>query len=124
MRDPIQVFERHANHLNGICEPARTPKVFYDMFSGGLVWSDETCDDTPFEMINALRFLFAYRTGLMLGQANPELEGYWQRANELFPDWVGFLPERRQPNSHLLEIYREGERQLDACLKNWEKESS
>jgi hypothetical protein len=64
---------------------------------------------TATDVIWALRFLWAYRTSLMLNQPRAELAEYWQFGLAHFPRWVGFRPGRRQPTPRLLAIYHRGE---------------
>ncbi len=49
--DPVQALTDYADHLNAICSPGWWPKVFYELMSGALVWSDETNSKTPMEVI-------------------------------------------------------------------------
>jgi hypothetical protein len=120
--DPLQTLADHAEHLNAVCSPACSPKVFYEIMSGALVWSDETNHETPIEVIWALRMIVAYRTSLMLNKPREEFKPIWDRALSLFPRWVGFRPERRQPTAELLQIYRRGDVSLRKCLRNMERE--
>jgi hypothetical protein len=122
--DPVQTLTDHAEHLNAICSPAWWPKVFYEIMSGGLIWSDETNRQTPVEVIWALRILVAYRTSLMLNHPREELKPMWDLGLSLFPKWVGFRPERRQATPRLLQIYRRGDVRLRKCLKDLERETS
>ena len=69
----------YADHLNAICTPGFRPKVFYELMSGALVWSDETNEETPIEVIWALRFLWACRTALMLNKARDGYRGAKRR---------------------------------------------
>jgi hypothetical protein len=59
--DPITALREHADHLNSIRKPKLFKKVFYELMSGGLVWTDETRPDTPWEVTNSLRLIVAYR---------------------------------------------------------------
>jgi hypothetical protein len=116
--DPVQMLTDHAEHLNAICSPASWPKVFYDIMSGALIWSDETNSKTPVEVIWALRFIVAYRTSLMLNKPREELKPMWNLGLSLFPKWVGFRPERSQATSKLLQTYRRGDVSLRKCLRD------
>jgi hypothetical protein len=120
--DPVRRLTDHAEHLNAICSPALSPKIAYEIMSGALIWSDETNRDTPVEVIGALRFIFAYRTSLMLNKPREELKPMWELGLSLFPNWVGFRPERRQATPDLLQIYRRGHVSLMKCLRNIERE--
>jgi hypothetical protein len=116
--DPSHVLNANAEHLNAINAPQASPTIFYDMLSGGLVWSDETDKSTPTKVIWALRPIFAYRTGLILDRPRDEFKGHWEHAMSLFPKWVGFQTERRQPTPELLAIFRRGEVELRKCLRD------
>jgi hypothetical protein len=66
--------------------------IHYDMFSGGLWWSDErlasgACTDV-------LRYLLYYRSKLVDGSAEPGHPEFWLTAKEKFPSWPGFADER------------------------------
>ncbi len=89
--------------------------------SGGLVWTDETNKATPIEVIWALRFLVAYRTGLMLNKPREELKPLWEHALTLFPHWVGFRSDRREAAPDLLEIYKRGSISVRKCLRDIER---
>jgi hypothetical protein len=116
--DPFQTLADHAEHLNAICSPAWRPKVDYELMSGSLVWSDETNRHTPIEVIWALRFIFAYRTGLILNKPREEFKAIWDHARSLFPKWVGFRAERSQPTAELLDIYRAGDVSCSKCSRD------
>ena len=118
----LRVLKQHAEHLNGITSPVEPEDVFYELMSGALVWRDETNNSTAIEMVWALRPVRAYRTSLMLGEPRTELEEFWNEAQSLFPDWVGFRPQRREPFPHLLDIYRRGEVSLTKCLRDFEEQ--
>lgn len=121
--EPLSALREHAEHLNSIRRPKLFRKVFYELMSGGLVWTDETRASTPREVKNSLRLVFAYRTSLMLGEPREEFKHVWDQCLELFPRWVGFRPERRGPTPMLLETYRRGSVSLKECLRDMERES-
>jgi hypothetical protein len=121
--DPYRTLDEYADHLNRIRWP-RFGLPFYDLMSGGLVWTDETrhlFERTPTETIWALRALWAYRTSLMLGNPREELAAYWRFGLSRFPRWVGFRPARRRATARLLEIYRRGDVSLRKCLRDSER---
>jgi hypothetical protein len=120
--DPVQTLTAHAAHLNAISSSGWWPKVFYEIMSGALIWSDETNKETPVEVIWALRSIVAYRTSLMLNKPREELRPMWDLGLSLFPKWVGFRSERRQPTPKLLQIYRRGDVSLRKCLRDMEQE--
>lgn len=119
--DPIRSLTDHAEHLNIICSPAWWPKVFYEIMSGAVIWSDETNSKTPVEVIWALRSIMAFRTSLMLNKPREELKPMWDLGLSLFPKWVGFRPERRQASPKLLQIYRRGDIGVKKCLRDMER---
>jgi hypothetical protein len=124
--DPYRTLNEYSGHVNGI-RWARSGLPFYDLMSGGLVWADETRRNlrrTPTEVIWALRALWAYRTSLMLNEPREELVEFWEYGLAHFPRWVGFRPERREPTSKLLEIYRRGDVSLRKCLRDLEREEA
>jgi hypothetical protein len=119
---PLRTFTAHADHLNAISSPAPSPSVFYDIMSGALIWSDETTSTTPIQVIWALRYVVAYRTSLMLNKPREELKAAWDQAVSLFPNWVGFRLDRRQPTPELLQVFRRGDVATRRCLRNLERE--
>lgn len=120
--DVLYQLEEHADHLDAISKPATSEEVFYDIMSGALIWRDETNQDTPIAVIWALRTVVAYRTSLILNEPRTELKPYWESAQSLFANWVGFLPERRKPTPELLQVLRRGEVSLKKCLRDMERE--
>ena len=120
--DPLYQFELYADHLNAINKPAEREDVFYEIMSGALMWRDETNKNTPVEVKWALRLIASYRTSLMLDEPRTKYKPIWDRAQSLFPDWVGFRPERRKPTPRLLEIYRRGDVSTRKCIRDAERE--
>ncbi|CAN0340419.1 unnamed protein product, partial [Ectocarpus sp. 4 AP-2014] len=114
--DVLYQFEQYAVHLNALDTAGSCEDVFYEIMSGALIWKDETSQDTPVEVVWALRTLWAYRTSLMLDAPRTELTKYWDSALSLFPEWVGFSPERRKATPRLLHIHRQGSVSLKKCL--------
>jgi hypothetical protein len=81
---------------------------YYHLLADALIWLDE---DPPwpwrisFELSNALRPLFYYRTGLILGDVRP-YGRIWELGRRLFPCWVGFHPSRCRRDRRLARLYR------------------
>ena len=119
--DSLHQLTTYAQHLNSIdaANPFATAK--YEVMSGALIWSDETNSDTPVYVIWALRQLFAYRTRLMIDDAEPD-NPFWDQCLTLFPNWIGFLPARRKPTQELLAEYRRGDVSTKAGLRQIERE--
>jgi len=118
----MEALEIHADHLNSLSTPDPDASVRYDILADALVWSDETIDSTPNDLINGLRQLRHYRTHVMLNALNPDGD-VWLHCRSLFPDWVGFIPDRHMRTTELLSIYRRGDVSSRWCLRQWERES-
>ena len=84
-------------------------KVFFDLLSGALIWSDEypRVSDVSVE---CLRYIVRYRTGLIVGVPQKSFEQFWQEALRRFPKWIGFSAERTSPNELLARYYHEQKR--------------
>ncbi len=68
------------------------------MMSDALIWSDEFPDFAALRLVpgwEVIRFVFYFRTTLILGEPDENMREYWDEALRLFPDWPGFVPERR-----------------------------
>jgi hypothetical protein len=95
----------------------RSPEatILYDVMSDALIWSDESPDFRVLRTINGwqiLRFVFRYRTQVILGDPegiNAGAEGCarlilaesrvaWNEARRLFPEWPGFHTGRYSPD--------------------------
>jgi hypothetical protein len=100
---PEDTLRRWAAHLDEISEQ-RVTEPFRDLMADGLIWRDETVEATPSEVISALRLVWHYRTGLIIGEQR-RFSDTWQLARGLFPHWVGFRPDRCSPSTELAELY-------------------
>jgi hypothetical protein len=119
--DTLYQLTTHAQHLDAIDTPDPSATPSYELLSGALIWPDETNAETPVYLVWALRELFAYRTRLMLDNAEPN-SAFWGQCVKLFPNWIGFLPERRKPAPELLAEYRRGDISMKACLRRLDRE--
>lgn len=117
----MTALEVHASHLNSICVPERNAAIKYDCWADALIWSDETIESTPHEVINSLRQLRNYRTHVMLHDTEPDND-VWRYCHFLFPNWIGFLPERRKPTPTLLAEYRRNYISIRTCFRKLERE--
>ncbi len=81
-------------------KPAPQASVFYELMSDALVWSDEIPDleTGDVRVYHCLRFVFRYRTTLMLNAPDERFRALWEEARKLFPDWPGFDPRRHAPD--------------------------
>lgn len=112
---------KHAHSLNAIDTPDPLASISYDVLAGAVIWSDETNATIPVEVVWELRILRHYRTHLMLNDLEPS-HSVWEECVALFPDWVGFLPERRQATMQLRDVYRRGDVSTCWCLRQIDRE--
>jgi hypothetical protein len=79
--------------------------MHYDLFAGGVVWSDER---PAWEVVvengvptivgqGSFRALLNQRHSLILGDAGKRFQHLWEKAQQLCPNWPGFLPSRQDP---------------------------
>jgi hypothetical protein len=116
------ILRQHARRLNA--RWWRWPLLMptYHLLADALFWADEVAFWWKRgELEDALRYLWHYRTGLILGEARPGAE-VWKFGKRLFPKWVGFHPSRCRPNRRYLVIYRAGRIASSRCLAELERE--
>jgi hypothetical protein len=84
-------------HLMRALQRSSDAKMFYELLSDSLVWTDEIPEVEASQVggLRALRFVFRYRTSMMLGTPEARYRPYWDEAQSLFPDWPGFAADRR-----------------------------
>lgn len=113
-------LRRHARRLNA--RWWRWPLLMptYHLLADALFWADEVAFWWKQGEENALRILWYYRTGLILGEARPFAE-VWQLGKRLFPNWVGFHPSRCRPERRYRVIYRAGRIASARCLGELER---
>lgn len=120
---PGVVLRQHAHRLNG--RSWRWPFIGpeYHMFADGLFWVDEA---PPWwglsDLENALRWVWHYRTGLILGQSREGAE-FWELGKQLFPRWVGFHPSRCRPDRRHIVRYRVANIASIRCLNELLRDS-
>lgn len=109
-----------ADTLNGL--PAgKQAKMQYCMLSDALLWSDEVprmCPDWPTEYSQILRFVFRYRTTILLSDPDKRLEDTYEFGQSQFPNWPGFRPERITPSVEILEFYEKAKRNSKEKLQD------
>jgi hypothetical protein len=110
------MLQQYAGHLNSIRWRRWFARPFYEVMSDAIVWTGETNKVTPVRLIWALRPVFHYRTGLILGEQR-RFPDEWQLGLKLFPRWVGFHPSHCRPSPRLAEIYRVGKAALQRDLE-------
>ncbi len=86
-----------------VCDPGAGPQ--YDVLADAIVWPDEL-PAGRFGACTCIRFVWRSRTCRLIGLA-PEYEEWWRRALELFPEWIGFLPERNTASTELTEMFHQ-----------------
>ncbi len=123
--DPERVLRRYARRLNGRSWRWPFMQPFYDCLADALIWPDEKPFRSRSDLPSALRPLYFYRTGMILGEARSRVE-FWDLGKRLFPDWVGFAPERCRPSRRRIAIYRAGNIATLRCLKelDWDMENA
>jgi hypothetical protein len=118
---PEEVLRHYAHRLNR--RSWRWPLLgpSYHQFADALFWLDEL---PPWwhlsDLENALRFLWYFRTGLMLGESR-EWGDLWELGRRLFPRWVGFHPSRCQPVRRHIVICRAGRIATSRCIDEMER---
>jgi hypothetical protein len=100
-------------------------RMAYDLFAGGLIWSDERplMDEMIEEngvatnvVVGYFRALLNHRTSLIKGEPAVRFRDVWARAVQVCPNWPGFLPTRRDPA--LAEEYKA---RSMASLRLWQE---
>jgi hypothetical protein len=91
--------------------------VFYELTSDALVWSDEIPDleRGGARQFQCLRFLFRYRTTVIMGKPDQRFRRYWDEAQKLFPEWPGFAAQRQSPD--LRPVYERFVEQAKADIR-------
>lgn len=89
----------------------RSERYSFDSMSASVIWEDELPSAQKRDLAHSwgLRPIFGYRASLILGKPDQSLEEYWNLATQLFPNWVGFRPERCKPSQEIASFV-EGER--------------
>jgi hypothetical protein len=126
-----EVFPRYARRLN--LRRFRIPffPPGYDLCADALKWLDESPICWPWrdppELVDGLRVLWHYRTGLLLGDVRP-YGRTWELGRRLFPCWVGFHPSRCRRSRQLARFFRsarlEATREFNRSLREWPREET
>ncbi|BBM82186.1 hypothetical protein [Candidatus Uabimicrobium amorphum] len=116
------VADLHPDFIEGMESLRYNPnaKCHYELFSGGLLWTDERSPeaenrDKIWCELLVFRILLMYRSAIILRVEDnaKDYKRIWEKLNEAFPHWLIFRPDR-QSNNHAQRII-EG-------LKNMKKE--
>ena len=98
-------------------------ELCYNEFAGAIFWDDEVpFGELSLEAQNGLTSALGYRTSLAIGKPEAEFLPYWEVAKITFPDWIGFLPERTNPDSEILELFKKTIDKWDSELRELEAE--
>ena len=98
----------------------------YDVLSDALVWPDERAGLLPaarrlkIQNWSIVRYLWAYRTTLILENPDEQLRFLWDRGLELFPSWPAFDPRRQ--STHYRRVYLKAHHKCSAQLDEIERE--
>ena len=114
----IQDLDAAAEHFRPLVTPQSKPHVQYDALSNARIWSDEIPQVSP-SLWWCIRPVWRYRTCL-IATLPLEYEEWWSRAKALFPQWVGFTPDRCRPDPELQTIYERGCAELERDLSDEE----
>ena len=120
--EELEFFVPLLNHLD-VADPQAIP--IYEQLSGAFIWNDELLhkhDEINFRhpllpkrsvssQINGfMRSVFHYRTAMICSEIegkrvlNEYHESCWNSVQQIAPDWIGLLPERRAPNAELAKL--------------------
>jgi hypothetical protein len=96
MNDRNQMLDKIAPKLNRLAADPKA-RVSYELMSGSLVWSDELppVEGLEPEEVWSLRPVWRYRSSVILGSPEEKHRSQWEQAQQLFPLWPGFRPERQ-----------------------------
>lgn len=109
--------------------PDPQARMNYDLFAGGLFWSDECpiWDEVrDGGEIGCWRVLLAYRASLIIGEPRVKFTSTWEQFQSLCPQWPGFAPERRDPSlaGRLRELNEAGTRSWDEANERYERQQA
>lgn len=104
--DPNAALETAAPYFRLVSRPDPQARPRFDMLADAVVWLDEG-PALPQNLMWCLRQLWRCRTCGIIG-IPVESEAWWNRALKLFPEWIGFLPERTASSPENIEVYRRG----------------
>lgn len=116
MSSRFERLQRIAPQLDRLREDPNA-RVHYELMSDSLVWSDELPPLDEFQASDSsiLRGVWRYRTSLIMGVPEEKCRSAWEEAQKLFPNWPGFLPQRRL--STLRGFFEERRAKLINCFE-------
>ncbi len=92
-------------HLK-VLSKTKDAKRFFDLMSGGFVWSDEKIYGLTENELGCLRAIFRYRTSLIVKEPDHRFEELWKDLKLKCPSWIGFDIERCSASDDLIAEYR------------------
>jgi hypothetical protein len=82
-------------------------KVFYDLMSGALIWSDEKIAGLPPEEMGCLRAIFRFRTSIITSEPDERFRNLWNKFRAAYPEWIGFDLSRCRADEGLSKLYHQ-----------------
>jgi hypothetical protein len=94
--EPLAQLRTIADRMRQL-KPIPEATVFYELTSDALVWSDEIPDLETGDVrdFHCLRYIFRFRTTVMMGAPEERFRSLWETAQTLFPGWPGFDLQRQ-----------------------------
>ena len=86
--------------------PDMGARLAYHAWAGAVYWSDELPLGLSDDEDDFIRCILRYRTSLITGQPQGELEPYWHAGLRAFPSWVGFSKERLTSDHTVVQFYK------------------
>ena len=114
-------LSEHSALLETNChlDPNAVPQ--YEALSDSLIWTDERRLDYPRDLSDALRLVFNFRTHIILGTDNLDMNA-WANWLRMAPAWIGFASSRTRPTEAACAEYRRGDLTLRWCLRKLERD--
>lgn len=107
-------FKKIGLKLNEISQSGRHPRMFYELMSGAIIWTDELIYNNPqyqhlerleSDEVSSMRYIFHYRTQFTLSDPPIKYEPYWLEAKRCFPNWIGFKESRSTLTQNFRDCY-------------------
>jgi len=82
-------------------------EILFCKISDAVFWTDEvpgSKSDWPTKFSHVMRFLFRYRTSVILDEPDERLQEIYVRSKTLFPNWPGFFPKREAASEEIVNF--------------------